>query len=94
MTQEAMVGRLAFLTGMKDGITMWLGGWSRTLLLPLKLDLIVNKCLPPSLRLNILSCKIGVLIPMISKVGVGVGDNVSKVANTKQGLNKRYPCWD
>lgn len=31
---------------------------------------------------------------MISKVGVGVGDNVSKVANTKQGLNKRYPCWD
>lgn len=30
---------------------------------------------------------------MASQNWVGISDNVSKVAHTKQGLTKRHPCW-
>lgn len=44
--QEEMAGSLAFLTGMKGGMTTWLEGWNQALLLALKSDAVLSKCLP------------------------------------------------
>lgn len=63
-------------------------------LLRLEAGPILSKCLPHSLSANILPYKIGVIIATASKVWVGISDDVSKMANTNQGLNTRYPCWD
>lgn len=46
ITQEEMAGRLAFLTGTKGGMTTWLEGWNQALLLALKSDAVLSKCLP------------------------------------------------
>lgn len=80
MIQEEMAGRPMFVTGMKGGITTWLGGCSQALLFALQPGPILIKCLLPSLRFNILSCKIGIIISTTLKVWVEISDNVSKVA--------------
>lgn len=44
--QEEMAGSLAFLTGRKGGMTTWLEGQNQALLLALKSDAVLSKCLP------------------------------------------------